>query len=1172
MIKMFSKNRSSRRKDKSRDGTNPTNMDSTHSGSMSRTQAEALYSNNTSPARNPNTGHSPSYSGAYGNGSMDRPPRGRAMSDGSPAEFSISSPLDFPLEHLQSFNATYGLNPSQRTYIDSRSVPRHTPLKSLISPTHSRSVSSSRTNGQTQVHARAGSTSSLGNSMRDRSLDRIERENAYLGDTSLDRHFEQIQYSMQMDNRLNHDSRYNTTGRDRSLDRDYPHMGARSLERDPHSISRSRSTDRGGEYNYPSATLPSMPLLSHPSNIQTDHSSHEFRNSLVFEMQVQISDLHKEVSRLQKDLEQTREKLSSSMNSIKTFWSPELKKERAVRKEEAARCNLLNEQLKVTQAELKKYRELLKEHDEILHSSAIHRGNVTGSEGSPVTQEILNLKQERDIQSREMLILKKTVEELEIRIESQRQTLDARDESIKKLLEMLHNKGVNVTKMEEDRKELDSLRSLLKEEEQKRKQLEGDLIERDAKITTLEKEVSHLKDYRSDVQGLPGDHKLHAILETRDSRISSLEKEVQQLEDRLLKAKEDSAGISSSSTLRDSSLRDLASAKEKLIRVEMQSLKNEISKKDTELAGVRLKVDTLERQHTEREDYVSVLKDQIGSKEKQITMIQADIEGLQERLKYKDDTIERKNKESSTSQAEKRRLELEVMELKDQLEIKASRVSSLQRKIEGLEDTIREKEDQLSQARIRLTSTFTESPSDSTLTALEAGLAEKEKQIERLKDQREQMEREHQEELDIYTKKAQDLKNSLDSLQKELTAKQTEICELREQTTELQAKKFEQDGKIRKLESEIQEKLTDYQRITLELEEANGKLKLFEKEKCELELKKKEVSQPANISKQESKQLQAEIEKLQEMLKETEADKSEKDNEIKELQEIVKEYKQKMGTLKRNQQTEKKKNAQLLEEARKREDSMTDDASHLSSVIKKSSDRVEELEEALRQSVIITAEREMAMADLQGQLEDARIAMDEMRNEVEILKLSSKDDEQKITALTKQIEDKESKLKKLVSERHKHLEEVYEMKQEAIQAAISDKDSILARLEMTSTKNQKNMEEIDRLTQEKHKLQAQLREVTTKRMKLVHRSSSRERRSESRERTLDGKSASASNSPTRYPPPFPDKAKSAGSSPTDQSPDKAKQMEASFISDPMKALVEIEITQNTNTDSDTKDS
>lgn len=300
MIKMFSKNRSSRRKDKSRSGLGNTELNSGPQsvGSVSLPQAETMYNSNTSPARNPSSGHNSSYCG-YGNSNsmMERPPRGRAMSDGSPSDFSVASPLDFPLEHLQSFNATYGLNPSQRTYIDSRPIPRHTPLKSLISPTHTRSISSSRTNiiNQTQGHVRTSSTSSLGNSLHNRSLDGIEHDSAYLGDASLDRHFEQIQYSMQMDNRLNHDTRYNTTGRDRSLDKEYPHMGARSLERDPHSVSRSRSTDRGGDYNYPSATLPTMSLLSHSSSIQPDHSSHEFRNSLVFEMQIQISDLHKEV-------------------------------------------------------------------------------------------------------------------------------------------------------------------------------------------------------------------------------------------------------------------------------------------------------------------------------------------------------------------------------------------------------------------------------------------------------------------------------------------------------------------------------------------------------------------------------------------------------------------------------------------------------------------------------------------------------------------------------------------------------------------------------------------------------------------------------------------------------------------------------------------------------------
>ncbi|XP_005103673.1 ERC protein 2 isoform X2 [Aplysia californica] len=1087
MRRMFSKNRSSRRKDKNcNDGSNSSNVEAVghSSGSLSRAQAEALYSNNTSPARSSSTGHSPSYSGAYGNGSMERPPRGRAMSDGSPAEFAVSSPLDFPMEHLQSFNATYGLNPSQRTYIDSRSIPRHTPLKSLISPTHSRSISSSRGNTitQSQSHARASSTSSLGNSLRERSLERIERENAYLGDASLDRHFEQMQLNMQMDNRLNQDTRYNTTGRDRSLDREYPHMGARSLERDPHSVSRSRSMDRGGEYNYPSATLPTMPLLSHPSSIPpSDHSSHEFRNSLVFEMQVQISDLHKEVSKLQKDLDHSREKLSSSMNSIKTFWSPELKKERAVRKEEAARCNLLNEQLKVAEAELRRNRELLRELEERVQGGA-------GSAGPAAAQEMASLKQERELQCRELLILKKTVEELEIRIDSQKQTLEARDESIKKLLEMLHNKGVNVAK-----------------------------------------EITRLKDSRPDSSGHSDDHKLQAKLEAKDSRIAALEREVQQLEDRLLKAKEEGAGLPPSS--RETSLRDLASAKEKLLKVELQGLRSEVNKKDAELAGLRLKLDSMGKQQAEREEYVSVLKDQVTAKENQSTMIQADMEGLQDRLKTKEDTIERKSKECQASQAEKRRVELEVMELRDQLEVKVNRVNNLQRKIEGLEDTIREKEDQLSQARIRLTSAFTESPSDGTLSALEDALVEKDKQIEKLKEQREKSEQEHQEETDGLMKKSLELKANLDSLQKELTAKQTEICELREQTTELQAGKFEQESRIRKLESEVHERQADFQRVTLELEEALAQAAHVEEVEAELDSKRRaEAGQPANFSQQETKQLQSEVDRLQESLREAEADRADKEAEIKELQEIVKEYKQKMGTLKRSQQTEKKKNAQLLEEARKREDSMTDESSSLSTAIKKSTERVEELEEALRQSVIITAEREMAMAELQTQIEDSKTAMEEMRAEVEMLQHSSQDYQDKLAQLSRQLEDKDNKLRRVVAERQRQMQEVLETKQEALQATISEKDSTLALLEMTSTKNQKNMEEIDRLTQEKHKLQSQLREVTTSRMKLMHRDSSREKGSRSSSR-----SASARSSPTP-PAPVPDKAKSAGSSPTEQPP------------------------------------
>lgn len=69
------------------------------------------------------------------------------------------------------------------------------------------------------------------------------------------------------------------------------------------------------------------------------------------ELQSQNSDLQRELGNLKKELELTNQKLGSSMHSIKTFWSPELKKERALRKEESAKYSLINDQLKLLNQE-----------------------------------------------------------------------------------------------------------------------------------------------------------------------------------------------------------------------------------------------------------------------------------------------------------------------------------------------------------------------------------------------------------------------------------------------------------------------------------------------------------------------------------------------------------------------------------------------------------------------------------------------------------------------------------------------------------------------------------------------------------------------------------------------------------------------------------------------------
>lgn len=69
------------------------------------------------------------------------------------------------------------------------------------------------------------------------------------------------------------------------------------------------------------------------------------------DLQHQNTDLQRELGQLKRELELTNQKLGSSMHSIKTFWSPELKKERALRKEESAKYSLINDQLKLLSTE-----------------------------------------------------------------------------------------------------------------------------------------------------------------------------------------------------------------------------------------------------------------------------------------------------------------------------------------------------------------------------------------------------------------------------------------------------------------------------------------------------------------------------------------------------------------------------------------------------------------------------------------------------------------------------------------------------------------------------------------------------------------------------------------------------------------------------------------------------
>lgn len=120
------------------------------------------------------------------------------------------------------------------------------------------------------------------------------------------------------------------------------------------------------------------------------------------DLQYVNSDLQRELGNLKKELELTNQKLGSSMHSIKTFWSPELKKERALRKEESAKYSLINDQLKLLNNENQKQAMLVRQLEEELRM----RMRQPSLE---VQSQIETLYAENEHLTREIAILRDTI-------------------------------------------------------------------------------------------------------------------------------------------------------------------------------------------------------------------------------------------------------------------------------------------------------------------------------------------------------------------------------------------------------------------------------------------------------------------------------------------------------------------------------------------------------------------------------------------------------------------------------------------------------------------------------------------------------------------------------------------------------------------------------------------
>uniref|UniRef100_A0A8C7XCU9 ELKS/RAB6-interacting/CAST family member 1a n=1 Tax=Oryzias sinensis TaxID=183150 RepID=A0A8C7XCU9_9TELE len=821
------------------------------------------------------------------------------------------------------------------------------------------------------------------------------------------------------------------------------------------------------------------------------HSLRQARDNTILDLQAQLKEVLRENELLRRDVEVKESKLSSSMNSIKTFWSPELKKERALRKDEASKITVWKEQYRVIQDEaqhlqmtvqaLQDELRIQRDLNQLLQQDPASQGRDLALTSEPTEENYRRLHGEHERQAKELFLLRKTLEEMELRIDTQKQTLVARDESIKKLLEMLQSKGPSAKASEEDQERT----RRLADAEMHRHHLESLLEQREREVTALREEL-HRR-----YEGTPESTKtkaLQTVIDMKDAKINSMERGLRDMEEELLMLKSNGL-LSCEERQEEMKQMEVYRSHTKFMKNKMEQVKQDLSRKDTEMLGLQTKLETLTNQFSDSKQHIEVLKESLTAKEQRAAILQTEVDALRLRLEEKEATLNKKSKQIQEMSEEKGTLNGEIHDLKDMLEVKERKINVLQKKIENLQEQLRDKEKQMSSLKERVKSLQADtSNTDTALTTLEESLSEKERIIERLKEQRDRDDREKTEELECTKKELKELKEKLSLLQGDLSDRETSLLDLKEHASSLASSGLKKDSKLKSMEITLEQKREECLKLENQLKRAQNAT-LEAQANTELAERIKNLEREVNRYKEDSVKAQAEVDRLLEILREMENEKNDKDKKISELESLasrqMKDQTKKVASLKHKEQVEKSKNARLMDEARKREDNMSESSLQVKDTLRQKTERIEELEEALRESVQITAEREMVLAQEEAarslqekQMEELLGAMEKVKQELESMRA-------KLASTQQSLCEKEAHLTTLRAERRKHLEEVLEMKQEALLAAISEKDANIALLELSSSKKKKTQDEVAMLKREKDRLVQQLKQQTQNRMKLM---------------------------------------------------------------------------------------
>uniref|UniRef100_A0A8R1E255 ELKS/Rab6-interacting/CAST family member 1 n=1 Tax=Caenorhabditis japonica TaxID=281687 RepID=A0A8R1E255_CAEJA len=533
-------------------------------------------------------------------------------------------------------------------------------------------------------------------------------------------------------------------------------------------------------------------------------------------------------------------------------------------------------------------------------------------------------------------------------------------------------------------------------------QLRMELRERDERIRQLttalesgggggamDSRVHELEDTIMRLQDLLTTKETQSMMASQDSsgrqaienalrRIDEKQARIVELEEELMRQR-----MGRSNQPRDFTDKNLSGHEMATMRMKMERSEVELAERKQELMTCQTRMQTAEETSNEMRGHLQLLKDQLTNREQHNTLLQGDVDALRQKLDSKNKQLEQKDERVTALERDLSSAKADVSDKGELIRQTEMKTSQLVGRIDGLENTVREKEQELDRAKIRLLSHPDVVREKEMTEKIEQGERERQRLQEHIDQVRRNSEKEQLEQQKTYQKEMIQLKATVENLQKELSDRDILLESQNEKIGDMSR---DLGGAKKRLEDAMVDKGTD--ELRRDVESARNEVEKLLKIVHSLE--KENLSLTAQC-----KQLNCE----------------KKDFDKADNRSTASGSVGGMGTL-------------------------TKSSSGQSNLHK----RIEELEEALRESVSITAEREVHLSQQKHHLQQVSSQLNEARKEISDLRRTKQN-------LSETGGDRDQIIRAIEAERRQHLEQLFQLKQEALLAAISEKDTHLALLE-----------------------------------------------------------------------------------------------------------------------------